>query len=296
MNDHFDISIPYSGKDQTSPQGLPAVQDGTVEGLPIVTYKGKRVVLTDGLATVYGTDVKNIQMNHANNKERFVEGIHFNKVEGPELKALKNQPNLIGLVAKNTSHLILWTERGAARHAKMLETDKAWEVFEKLEDSYFNQVGPRPLLTLSKQAREVTAVFSAYARIGKLIGLDTNQAAISANQVTIAKTGENVLAVMGQTHLIDEHQEITLNATGIATLIGGVTAERVNRVLAHLGFHERRIIGDGKKQWFLLPAGKAYGRIYDTGKKHEKGTPVQQIKWYESVVPVVRAEIERGDA
>ncbi|KAA9920381.1 hypothetical protein, partial [Escherichia coli] len=35
--------------------------------------------------------------------------------------------------------LILWTERGAARHAKMLETDQAWEVFEKLEDSYFNQ-------------------------------------------------------------------------------------------------------------------------------------------------------------
>ncbi|EES4398579.1 phage antirepressor Ant [Escherichia coli] len=35
--------------------------------------------------------------------------------------------------------LILWTERGAARHAKMLETDQAWEVFEKLEDCYFSQ-------------------------------------------------------------------------------------------------------------------------------------------------------------
>ncbi|HIB5071822.1 TPA: P22AR C-terminal domain-containing protein, partial [Escherichia coli] len=35
--------------------------------------------------------------------------------------------------------LILWTERGAARHAKMLETDRAWEVFEKLEDCYFSQ-------------------------------------------------------------------------------------------------------------------------------------------------------------
>ncbi len=40
-------------------------------------------------------------------------------------------------LSKNRS-LILWTERGAARHAKMLETDKAWEVFEKLEDNYFN--------------------------------------------------------------------------------------------------------------------------------------------------------------
>ncbi|EGA8634781.1 hypothetical protein ABRM53_005331 [Escherichia coli] len=38
--------------------------------------------------------------------------------------------------------LILWTERGAARHAKMLETDQAWDVFEKLEDCYFSQKDP----------------------------------------------------------------------------------------------------------------------------------------------------------
>ncbi|EJY7180079.1 ORF6N domain-containing protein, partial [Salmonella enterica] len=29
-----------------------------------------------------------------------------------------------------------------ARHAKMLETDQAWEVFEKLEDCYFSQKQP----------------------------------------------------------------------------------------------------------------------------------------------------------
>jgi hypothetical protein len=33
--------------------------------------------------------------------------------------------------------IILWTERGAARHAKMLETDAAWDVFEALEENYF---------------------------------------------------------------------------------------------------------------------------------------------------------------
>ncbi|EDX9917141.1 ORF6N domain-containing protein, partial [Salmonella enterica] len=32
----------------------------------------------------------------------------------------------------------------AARHAKMLETDQAWEVFEKLEDCYFSQTLPSP--------------------------------------------------------------------------------------------------------------------------------------------------------
>ncbi|HHN9115727.1 TPA: ORF6N domain-containing protein, partial [Escherichia coli] len=50
------------------------------------------------------------------------------------------QPSLRGLqISPKARSLILWTERGAARHAKMLETDQAWEVFEKLEDCYFSQ-------------------------------------------------------------------------------------------------------------------------------------------------------------
>lgn len=58
--------------------------------------------------------------------------------EGEDLRVLKNKPEIIGLVAKKAKHAILWTERGAARHAKMLETDQAWDVFEQLEDAYFS--------------------------------------------------------------------------------------------------------------------------------------------------------------
>jgi hypothetical protein len=31
----------------------------------------------------------------------------------------------------------LWTQKGTARHAKILSTEKAWDVFEELEDTYF---------------------------------------------------------------------------------------------------------------------------------------------------------------
>ncbi|EMR9693643.1 phage antirepressor Ant, partial [Escherichia coli] len=89
---------------------------------------------------------------------RFVEGKHFFKVVGNDLKELRValnysqnlrvtlsnsqnlQPSLRGLqISPKARSLILWTERGAARHAKMLETDQAWDVFEKLEDCYFSQ-------------------------------------------------------------------------------------------------------------------------------------------------------------
>ena len=39
---------------------------------------------------------------------------------------------------KRTSSIYLWTKRGAARHCKMLGTEKAWDVFELLEDNYFD--------------------------------------------------------------------------------------------------------------------------------------------------------------
>ncbi|MEG1349816.1 MAG: ORF6N domain-containing protein [Hafnia sp.] len=111
----------------------------TASSLPKAQYNNLFVITTEILSMLYGADVKNIQNNYLRNEGRFVVGKHYFKLEGDELKEFMNKPSLRGLVANRAKHLILWTERGAARHAKMLETDQAWEVFEKLEDCYFSQ-------------------------------------------------------------------------------------------------------------------------------------------------------------
>ena len=41
------------------------------------------------------------------------------------------------ILSPNTRSLTLWTEKGAARHAKILDTDQAWDIFEQLEEVYF---------------------------------------------------------------------------------------------------------------------------------------------------------------
>jgi hypothetical protein len=109
----------------------------------IVNFKSIPVVTTAMLADFYATDVNNIQQNHLRNTKRFIEGKHFYKLVGTELKAFKQLTDS-KTVSKNTRTLILWTERGAARHAKMLDTDQAWEVFEQLEDCYFRNNVSRP--------------------------------------------------------------------------------------------------------------------------------------------------------
>ncbi|EDI6981541.1 ORF6N domain-containing protein [Salmonella enterica] len=107
--------------------------------LQLIEYRGQRVVTTEQLAAGYSATEKMLTNNFSRNESRFVEGKHYFKVEGDELQELKRLPSLRGLVSKYTSQLILWTERGAANHAKMLETDQAWNYHEDLVEFYFNQ-------------------------------------------------------------------------------------------------------------------------------------------------------------
>jgi hypothetical protein len=107
--------------------------------LQIIEYRGQRVVTTERMALGYGTDPKNIQDNFQNNRQRFIEGKHYFWLEGEELQDFKRLPDNFGVANKYSSRLILWTERGAANHAKMLETDLAWSYYDEMVEFYFTR-------------------------------------------------------------------------------------------------------------------------------------------------------------
>ncbi len=90
----------------------------TVNTLQPILHNQIPVITTELLAQLYGTKIKNISDNFLNNTTRFIAGKHYFKIEKNELREFKNRPETIGLVGKNARSLILWTERGAARHAK----------------------------------------------------------------------------------------------------------------------------------------------------------------------------------
>lgn len=110
-------------------------------------FKNQRIITTKVLAEEFGAAEKNINDNFSNNKERFIEGKHYYKLEGQALKEFKSSlPDFIGEPLKFAPKLILWTERGAARHAKILDTDEAWDVYEELEETYFRVKNGQPSL------------------------------------------------------------------------------------------------------------------------------------------------------
>ena len=109
-----------------------------IDELVAVEWNSARVLTTAQLAEFYECEPEKIKLNFNRNRNRFVAGKHFFKLEGDALKSLRVSFGYLQISPK-TRALYLWTKRGAARHAKMLSTNSAWEVFELLEDSYFDQ-------------------------------------------------------------------------------------------------------------------------------------------------------------
>ncbi|EFU6928658.1 phage antirepressor Ant [Escherichia coli] len=113
--------------------------------IPVLEWQGVRVVTTETLAKGYGTDEGNIRKNLSCNSDRFEEGKHYFLLTGSKLKEFKNRVTFSNSVGKNARSLTLWTERGAARMSKIVDTNEAWAFFEKLEDSYFRQKEQQPV-------------------------------------------------------------------------------------------------------------------------------------------------------
>ena len=163
--------------------------------LTVLEHNDIRVMTTEQLAEAYGCDVQHIKQNFNNNKERFTDGKHYFRLEGADLKSFKRQVENFDLpVSKFASAIYLWTKRGAARHSKMLGTERAWDVFDELEESYFNpmkNMTPEEFLLCSAQrmVEQARAIKAANARIDKvderLLEVESRQMTIDQHHYTI---------------------------------------------------------------------------------------------------------------
>lgn len=117
-----------------------------MDNLQITEYKSIRVLTTQQIAEAYGTDNKTISYNFNHNKDRYVDGKHFICLSGDELRAFREIHDL----PSNLNKLYLWTEKGAFLHAKSLNTDTAWEVYDRLVDNYFEKPKAVPMTTDQK--------------------------------------------------------------------------------------------------------------------------------------------------
>ena len=168
--------------------------------LKITEYKNIRVLTTQQIAEAYGTDSKVISNNFNRNRERYVEGKHFICLEGDELKVFKTNHHFDE--SSKINKLYLWTQKGAFLHAKSLNTDKAWEVYDHLVDSYFEKKQPLKLSTeekiqilaqgnveLQEKVEAIDKVLQEFKRDLPLLGVECQKITYAKNQKVVPLLG-----------------------------------------------------------------------------------------------------------
>ena len=179
-----------------------------------IEMNNQRILTTQQLAAVYETDTNNIKNNFANHKDHFVEGVHYYLLKGEELRAFKREVNNIDLVKTNVNQLYLWTERGANRHCKILDTDKAWEQFDNLEETYFRVKEQRPdciedvlihsLQEMKEVKQQIQATNKRLDGISDIVALDTHSWREDARRL-IVKIAQ---AIGGNEYIKDVNAEV----------------------------------------------------------------------------------------
>lgn len=184
-----------------------------------------------------------------------------------------NHVNESGLYA-----LILGCAKPEAKRFKKWVTSEVLPAIRKTGG--YRPASPARLVT------EAARAFPPLFRAARLLGCDKNAAAIAANQAVLSATQVNLLQQLGHTHLDAENQEARFfTPTELGQMTGGLSGRKVNLLLAEAGLQAKR--GD---DWEALEAGQAFARIFDTGKRHGSGVPVQQVKWSAAVLPLLKRE------
>lgn len=144
-------------------------------------------------------------------------------------------------------------------------------------------------------------------RLGKELaaefGLEGNQLLLSASHFVKKQHGVDLMDELGVTHLLSADQQTHLTPTELGELLGGLGPQQVNGLLEVNGYqtswHSTKTKNGKERQvkhWTPTETGKPHSVLLDTKKAHTDGTPVQQLKWKQSVISLLRSKLKDANS
>lgn len=100
--------------------------------------KNKKSILVKDIALIHGKEVKEVNRLINNNIRRFKNGIDLLDLKQVISNHLFLDYGFTKAQWGNSNNIYLLSERGYAKLLKILEDDKAWEIYDELVDNYFN--------------------------------------------------------------------------------------------------------------------------------------------------------------
>lgn len=174
--------------------------------------------------------------------------------------------------------LILGSTKDAAKRFKRWVTS---EVLPSIRQTGTYTTPAKP----KDQFRHVAAELRGALQIAKLIGLPDNQALLNADKALRRMYGVSPLALLESEKLVSEVQQRFKTPTELGLELGE-SAIAFNQRLKQHGF---QVKPDGKN-WIPTDKGRPYAILVDSNKAQGRGTSVQHLHWYESVLDALREE------
>jgi hypothetical protein len=245
--------------------------------------------VTDTLAIAEGSK------NHHEAVIRLVRN-YKNDLEEFGLLRFEIRPRLKGKHGGGNTEYALLNEHQATLLLTYMKNTEVIRRFKKALVQAFFQMAQ--MLQANQGARPASLLpidreFRAALRLAKAIGLKGNMAVLSANQLIMRMTGTSCLRLLDSEQLVAQRKVQHFTPSELGLRYGGISGTAFNRLLAAHGFQEAEQCGK-RNIWRPTELGRQYAVLIDTGKRHGNGAMIQQVRWYEDILDVVRKEEVRS--
>lgn len=240
---------------------------------------GKKAMLIRDIALIHKQTVGNINLLINRNRKRFKDGI--------DIIDLKTNQNFAIVLSKSgftqnqinaSSHIYILSERGYAKLLKIMDDDKAWDIYDELVDNYFNM---RVAIKENKPAivnQERLAIMkdnSATRRANILYKIAMATDSTSSKEALLAKaaevlTGEMTIPVM----------KVKYYSAGEVGKKLSISAQKVGHIANKLGLKAEQ------------PGQNKYGRWANSKSKYSD-KEVPQWLYTDEGIKAVKKELEK---
>ena len=195
--------------------------------------EGKKAMLVKDIATIHNRPVKKINELINRNRKRFKDGIDVIDLKHSRFAVLLKDSGFTQNQINASNNIYMLSERGYAKLLKILEDDKAWEIYDELVDNYFNMrlaVKTDNKQILANKRLEIMEANAATRQASLMYKIAMGTSSKSIKERLLAKSAERLTGE----HFIPEATQEDYSAAEVGKMYG-ITAQKVGRIANELG-------------------------------------------------------------
>lgn len=240
--------------------------------------EGKKALLVRDIAVIHNQIVGNINLLINRNRKRFKDGVDILDLKQIVPSNLFSKYGFTKAQWGNANHIYLLSERGYAKLLKIMDDDKAWDIYDELVDNYFNMrvaIKENKPMIVNQERLKIMKDNSATRKANMLYKIAMATESSSSKENLLAKaaevlTGEMTIPVMKQKEY---------SAKDIAEALN-TTANMVGRIANKLGLKAKQ------------PGHNKYGRWANSKSKYSD-KEVPQWLYTDAGMKAIKKELEK---